>query len=319
MAITPNDILMKEFNNKFRGYDPEQVNDFLDIVRVELEKSLQDNQSLNNQLNDANDKLEYFGQLQESLNSSIIIAQEAADRLKQNARKEAELILFEAEREADRIIKDATDQSKNIYEETETLRQSTADYRRKLKEVIHAQLEMVDDNRFDDLFEGSALTPAQAQETARLKDSQASQRVDALVEQAETEMQQGLDAIPDDPNNYLGHEVTIVEENVYQAPIEEIDEEEEDLGSTQVFNVKDFHHQQGKLQRESKLKTGKEPIPLSREELAALNRQSDNTYDNLEKDSKDSVELSTESDALTQGAAFGETIQVDLTEIEEEK
>lgn len=299
MAITPNEILMKEFNTKFRGYDPEQVNDFLDIVRVELEKALQENQTLNNQINDANDKLEYFGQLQESLNSSIIIAQEAADRLKQNARKEAELILFEAEREADRIIRDASDQSNNIYDETESLRKSTSEYRRKLKEVIHEQLKMVDDERFDDLFEGSALTPAQAQETARLENSQASHRVEALVEAAENEMQVGLAAIPNDPNNYLGQEVTIVEEDIYQA-----DQDEEDLGSTQVFNVKDFQHQQGEILREEK----DEPMPLSREELAALDSQNDEIDDSLP----------TEVDSLDNDAAFGETIRIDLNDLKED-
>ena len=99
MTVTPNDILTKEFNHKFRGYDAEQVNDYLDIVRVELERVLEENRTLTKNLADAQDKLDYFAQLQESLNSSIIIAQEAADRLKQNARKEAELILYEAERD----------------------------------------------------------------------------------------------------------------------------------------------------------------------------------------------------------------------------
>ena len=89
VGITPNEILSKEFESKFRGYDIDQVNDFLDIVRVDYEKALEENEKLKRKIADSEEKLEYFAQLQDSLNSSIMVAQDAAERLKQNARKEA--------------------------------------------------------------------------------------------------------------------------------------------------------------------------------------------------------------------------------------
>ncbi|MGX7109310.1 DivIVA domain-containing protein [Facklamia miroungae] len=188
MTITPNDILEKEFNNKFRGYDPEQVNDFLDIVRVQLEKTLEENHNLSRDLTEANDKIAYFSQLQESLNSSIIIAQEAAERLKQNARKEAELILYEAESEASRVIDQANAQSNEIFEEAERLRTVTKEYRQELRNLIEGQLAIVNNTSFENLFDGTALTPAQTREQRPVM----SNRLDHLVEQSEHEAEEDL-------------------------------------------------------------------------------------------------------------------------------
>lgn len=238
MTVTPNDILTKEFNHKFRGYDAEQVNDYLDIVRVELERVLEENRTLTKNLADAQDKLDYFTQLQESLNSSIIIAQEAADRLKQNARKEAELILYEAERDADQVINEANERATRIFDEAERLRSKTSEYQNRARKLAQEQLDLLDSDDLDVLFEDTALMPAQAP-TSLDKDSQyqASQRVNALVEQAESEIQEGLDAIPEDVNHYLDDPSPITEEEVVFQP--EVDPED-DLEMTQVFNLKEL-------------------------------------------------------------------------------
>lgn len=296
MAITPDEILMKEFNNKFRGYDPEQVNDFLDIVRVQLEKALEENRILSKDLSDANDKLDYFGQLQESLNSSIIIAQEAADRLKQNARKEAELILYEAEREADRLIKDASDQSHKIYEETENLRQSTQRYREKMRQLIQNQLEVVNNEEFEELFEGSALTPAQAQSPVQVNNVKTQDKVDALVEQAEAEMQVGFDAIPEDKHNYLGQTEKITEEEIVFPSKAET--EEEDLDLTQIFTKESLEFE--RPADEEKFNT----IPLSREELEA--------YERHQKEQANQQNSSTSQEEASDEDLYGETIRIDL-------
>lgn len=154
MGITPNEILSKEFESKFRGYDIDQVNDFLDIVRVDYEKALDESQNIKRKLADSEEKLEYFAQLQESLNSSIMVAQDAAERLKQNARKEAELILFEAEREADRVVNEASDQAKRIYNENEQLKRNSGIYRQRLTQIIESHLSMIKEEEFVELFDG---------------------------------------------------------------------------------------------------------------------------------------------------------------------
>lgn len=152
MGLTPSEILHKEFDTKFRGYDPDQVNDFLDVIVAEFEKLIEENQQMSSKIDTMQDKLNYFQQLQDSLNNSIVIAQEAADRLKQNARKEAELILYEAENEADNIVSEAETKVRSLTSQNEAIRQSTMDYKQRLMALIESQLEVIHRPDFEEMF-----------------------------------------------------------------------------------------------------------------------------------------------------------------------
>lgn len=153
MALTPNEIVHKEFDTKFRGYDADQVNDFLDVVVAEFETLIQENTRLKSELGVAVEKNEYFAQIQESLNSSIVVAQEAADRLKQNARKEAELILIEANNH----VNEANIHAQNLLEESEQLKTQGQAYRNNLEKLVREQLDLLQSHDYSKLF-GEAKT-----------------------------------------------------------------------------------------------------------------------------------------------------------------
>ena len=91
MALTPLDIHNKEFDVKLRGYDKDEVNDFLDQVIKDYEAVLKENDHLTESLKQSQEKLKYFNDLKDSLNQSIIVAQEAADKVKANSQREAEI------------------------------------------------------------------------------------------------------------------------------------------------------------------------------------------------------------------------------------
>ena len=180
MSLTPSEILHKEFNTKFRGYDSDEVNDFLDIIVVEFEKLTKSNNEMMTEIADMEDKLNYFKQLQDSLNNSIMVAQEAAERLKQNARKEAELILYEADREAERILEDANNRSKTIVSETEHLHQYSLNFRDRLRNMVEAQLSLLNKEDNQELFkeaQGEIETPIN-----HLRDELRNQSEDLSVE-----------------------------------------------------------------------------------------------------------------------------------------
>lgn len=201
MTITPNDILNKEFATKFRGYDPDQVNDYLDIIVAEFETVNNENHRIQNELSAAREKNEYFAQLQDSLNSSIVVAQEAAERLKQNARKEAELIIYEAEREADRIINKASDTAKSIVTESDALRRSSKSYRAKLEQMISQQLNLVTSEEYVRLFDeemDTQFNPEHFQE--------ANQRANERVDRLEEEDANGFNVANDIAESYKDHE-----------------------------------------------------------------------------------------------------------------
>lgn len=82
MALTALDIKDKTFKLKFRGYDEEEVNEFLDIVVDDYEDLVRRNHEQENRIKDLEDKLAYFDEMKESLSQSVILAQETAEKLK---------------------------------------------------------------------------------------------------------------------------------------------------------------------------------------------------------------------------------------------
>ena len=90
MALTPLEIHNKEFPTKMRGYDQDEVNEFLDQIIRDYEMMIRENKDLKDNLEIVNKKLANYEEMQESLNKSILVAQDAADRLKVNTDKEIE-------------------------------------------------------------------------------------------------------------------------------------------------------------------------------------------------------------------------------------
>src|SRR5690606_25931354 len=152
MVLTPLDIHNKEFPVKMRGYDQDEVNDYLDQIIKDYEAILKDKKELEKNLKFAEEKVAYYNNLQESLNKSIIVAQEAADRLKENSDKEAAIIIQEAENNADRLLNDSVEKARRITAETEELKKQSRVFRQRLQLLIESQLEMVKNNEWDELL-----------------------------------------------------------------------------------------------------------------------------------------------------------------------
>ena len=149
MAITPNDIHNKDFSAKFKGFDPEEVNDFLEEVKKELETLIRDNKDLEKRVQFNEEKVEYFNSIQETLNKSILVAQEAADRLRENARKDAEIIVFEAEKAAQAMLREAAEKATEINRETDLIKKETRIFRQRLQILTQTQLDMIKNEEWD--------------------------------------------------------------------------------------------------------------------------------------------------------------------------
>src|SRR6478672_6870728 len=98
MPLTPLDIHNKEFSRRIRGYDEDEVNEFLDQIIKDYEALIRDNKELQSQVTDLQERINHFSNIEETLSKTIIVAQEAADELKANSKKEAQLIIKEAEK-----------------------------------------------------------------------------------------------------------------------------------------------------------------------------------------------------------------------------
>ena len=143
MPLTPLDIHNKEFTKNFRGFDMDEVNEFLDQVIKDYEAVLREKKELFEQVSNLEEKLDHFNNIEETLNKSILVAQEASEELRRNAQKESQLIVKEAEKNANRIVNDALTKSRKVMMEMEELKKQASVYKMRFKMLIEAQLEML--------------------------------------------------------------------------------------------------------------------------------------------------------------------------------
>lgn len=106
MALTPVDILHTEFKPAFRGYNKDQVDDFVDSVSDALEAALQDRADLGRRLESLEEEIDQVREMKTTLANALAIAQRNADDLRANAHKQVELILKEAEQSRVRLVAD---------------------------------------------------------------------------------------------------------------------------------------------------------------------------------------------------------------------
>lgn len=174
MALTPLDIQNKDFSTKMRGYNQDDVDDFLDQVTRDYEDALQKNRELEKSLKHAEEKLQYFNELKDALNQSIIVAQDTADKVKSSANKESEMIitsadnqaketLVEAERKSNAMIADAEakstqilaeaiERARQLAEETEDLKKKTRVFHQRLSLMLETQLEQVKSEEWEEIL-----------------------------------------------------------------------------------------------------------------------------------------------------------------------
>lgn len=151
MPLTPLDIHNKEFSRRLRGYDEDEVNEFLDQVIKDYESLIRENKELHNQMLALQEKLNHFANIEDTLSKTIIVAQEAADEVRNNAKKEAQLIIKEAEKNADRIVNDSLNKSRKIALEVEELKKQASIYRARFRTLVEAQLDLLSQDGWETL------------------------------------------------------------------------------------------------------------------------------------------------------------------------
>ena len=105
--LTPLDIHNKEFKRSIRGYDADEVDEFLDEIIKDYEKLYKENLNLKEQVENFQENINRYRELEDTLHNTLILAQQTAEEVKKNAEKEAELIIKNAHQKGEQIIFDA--------------------------------------------------------------------------------------------------------------------------------------------------------------------------------------------------------------------
>lgn len=139
--ITPMDIRNKEFKKAFKGYNENEVDEFLDKVIADYERIYRENGELKDRIAIDNERIESYNSMEKSLQNTLLIAQTTAEDIVSNARKKAEMIIKEAEDQAKRIIEDANSSVIKVNKDYEELKKEVQVFKTRFKTLLESELE----------------------------------------------------------------------------------------------------------------------------------------------------------------------------------
>jgi cell division initiation protein len=141
--ITPLEIQNKQFGKKMRGYDEDQVDEFLDRVTEDYEALYRENANLKDRVKILEDKIRHYSDMESSLQNALIMAQAAADEATRNAQEKGKLILQQAEEEAKRIIERSYKKVEDIENRYQEIKKQMYIFKTRYRTLLEAQIETV--------------------------------------------------------------------------------------------------------------------------------------------------------------------------------
>jgi len=120
--LTPLDLRKQEFRKTMRGYDPAEVDDFRVRAAAELERVIRERMALEEVLARAEEQLAAFREREKAMNAALVSAQQLRAETREQAEREAQMIVREAEAEGERHL----DRARREIERLEAMAQNLA-------------------------------------------------------------------------------------------------------------------------------------------------------------------------------------------------
>lgn len=136
---------MKKFSTTFNGYNKQEVNQFVASVAKEYESMLNKLKEQDEEIERLKSSLTRYQDLEATLNKTILIAEDTSNQIKRMARDESKSIIDEAKRNASRIINDALLKNEEIEKNALELRRRVVSFKRKFKQAIETEVEVIDE------------------------------------------------------------------------------------------------------------------------------------------------------------------------------
>lgn len=143
--ITPKDIHDKEFKRSLRGYDLDDVDQFLDLIIKDLEELYKENASLKEERDIIKKKIDQYSEMEGNLNRALLLAEKTAESVKSEAIAEKDRILDEARTKAGQILDKAKDDAKSFNTVNLDLIEKSENFRKNLVELFEKQISSIKD------------------------------------------------------------------------------------------------------------------------------------------------------------------------------
>lgn len=173
--LTPLDVRKKkgDFRRTVRGYDPELVDDFLDMVAERLEELVKQNVALTERAEHLQEQVASYRQREKALNDALVTAQQLRSEAQAQADREAEMIRRDAERQAERIVEEGERSLRDLAREIETLQSRKRQFVRAFRTLLDRYLSdlELEETRLETEQEISASTDARPQRGIEPRDA----------------------------------------------------------------------------------------------------------------------------------------------------
>jgi cell division initiation protein len=144
MRITPIEIQQQQFKSRLFGYDTVAVDQFLELLADQLERLMGHNNELKEKLSHSTATLEQLRERENALQQTLLAAQQVTEELKENARRESEIVMAEAHMEGERIIRSAEDKRLLLLDEVQDLKRQKIAFENGLRSLVVSHLKLLD-------------------------------------------------------------------------------------------------------------------------------------------------------------------------------
>ena len=183
--LKPMDIHNKEFKRVMRGYDVEEVDEFLDEIIVDFEKMQRELDVLKTQISNYSENMNNYREKELSLNNVMLSAQRFADQLTVDAERKAADIIANAEREAERIVGSTQEKYNQVLADYAILANRYNDAKETLRDYFRTQLTILDQ---DEAGIASAEVAEYIKQAEQLPQAVAEAEKKAMAENEETKL-----------------------------------------------------------------------------------------------------------------------------------
>ena len=149
--LTPVDIQHKKFSHAFRGYSEEEVDEFLDNIVSDFEEALQHNKDIKERLELLKQQVEKYRDLEDSIQNTLVMAQKNADQLLETKKKEAELVIKEAEVASEKMLGEAREKILKVHQEISDLKQERNRFLLDYKTLLKSHLSHIEELKLEEL------------------------------------------------------------------------------------------------------------------------------------------------------------------------
>jgi cell division initiation protein len=144
MRITPIEIQQQQFKTRMFGYDTAAVDQFLELLANELERLISQNNEIKEKLARTTASLDQMRERENALQQTLLAAQQVIEEVKENTRKESEIVMAEAHMTGERIIRSAEEKRLILLDEVQDLKRQKIAFENGLRTLVKSHLELLE-------------------------------------------------------------------------------------------------------------------------------------------------------------------------------